>query len=180
MRRNMRTRRGAAADFLLSTLRRETARCCGAIGTAMPRFRACSTTMPFLRRRCSIFMKRPSNSGICDDAIAITEKQRELFEDEAGGFFASAHEDTSRLMRIKDDYDGAEPSGNSVALMNLLRLHRNHRPRRIRNVGAQADRRVPARLAGGSVRHAADARRRANSISRRRARSWLRAIVGHG
>jgi uncharacterized protein YyaL (SSP411 family) len=58
------------------------------------------------------------------DAIAITQKQRELFEDEAGGFFASAHEDTSKLMKIKEDYDGAEPSGNSIALMNLLRLFR--------------------------------------------------------
>ncbi|MEP6716226.1 MAG: thioredoxin domain-containing protein, partial [Terriglobia bacterium] len=58
-------------------------------------------------------------------AIAITSKQCELLEDTgSGGFFASAHADTSRLMRLKDDYDGAEPSGNSVALMNLLRLHR--------------------------------------------------------
>jgi len=28
------------------------------------------------------------------------------------------------LMRVKDDYDGAEPAGNSISLMNLLRLHR--------------------------------------------------------
>jgi uncharacterized protein YyaL (SSP411 family) len=59
------------------------------------------------------------------EAIALTDDQRSRFEDrEGGGFFASAQEDAGRLNRIKDDYDGAEPSGNSVALMNLLRLHR--------------------------------------------------------
>jgi uncharacterized protein YyaL (SSP411 family) len=56
-------------------------------------------------------------------AIRLTEKQRELFEDrEHGAFFSSPADDPTLVMRIKDDYDGAEPSGNSVAVMNLLRL----------------------------------------------------------
>jgi uncharacterized protein YyaL (SSP411 family) len=60
-----------------------------------------------------------------EEAIGLTDRQRALFEDpDTGGFFASAQPDAARLMRIKDDYDGAEPSGNSVALMNLLRLAR--------------------------------------------------------
>ncbi len=58
-------------------------------------------------------------------AIRLTEKQMELFEDPAqGAFFASAADDASLVMRVKEDYDGAEPSGNSVAAMNLLRLAR--------------------------------------------------------
>jgi uncharacterized protein YyaL (SSP411 family) len=58
-----------------------------------------------------------------DLAIRITEKQRELFEDpESGGFFSTAGGDRSLVLRVKEDYDGAEPSGNSVAALNLLRL----------------------------------------------------------
>ena len=57
-------------------------------------------------------------------AIQIAEKQSALLEDRAGGFYTSGHADAAGLIRMKDDYDGAEPSGNSVALMNLLRLHR--------------------------------------------------------
>ena len=56
-------------------------------------------------------------------AVRLTERQNELFEDrESGGFFSSAAGDASLVMRVKDDYDGAEPAGNSVALLNLLRL----------------------------------------------------------
>jgi len=58
-----------------------------------------------------------------DLAIRITEKQRELFEDrQNGGFFSTTDGDRSLVLRVKEDYDGAEPSGNSVAALNLLRL----------------------------------------------------------
>ncbi|HWC97720.1 MAG TPA: thioredoxin domain-containing protein [Candidatus Sulfopaludibacter sp.] len=58
-------------------------------------------------------------------AIRLTEKQRELFEDRVhGAFFSTDARDASLVMMVKEDYDGAEPSGNSVAAMNLLRLAR--------------------------------------------------------
>ncbi len=56
-------------------------------------------------------------------AMRLTEKQRELFEDRKhGGFFSTDARDSSLVMMVKEDYDGAEPSGNSVAALNLLRL----------------------------------------------------------
>jgi uncharacterized protein YyaL (SSP411 family) len=56
-------------------------------------------------------------------ALALTGKMRELFEDaDSGAFFSSAAGDASVILRVKEDYDGAEPSGNSVAVGNLLRL----------------------------------------------------------
>jgi len=58
-----------------------------------------------------------------ETAVKLAAKQSELFEDrQHGGFFSTAGDDSSLLMRMKDDYDGAEPSGNSVAALNLLRL----------------------------------------------------------
>ena len=49
--------------------------------------------------------------------------QDELFLDpEGGGYFNTPGEDPSVLLRVKEDYDGAEPSGNSVSAINLIRL----------------------------------------------------------
>ncbi len=56
-------------------------------------------------------------------AIALTKKQIELFEDETNsGFFDTSGKDASILVRMKEQYDSAEPTGNSIAVMNLLRL----------------------------------------------------------
>jgi uncharacterized protein len=58
-----------------------------------------------------------------ETAIALADKMRELFEDQTeGAFFSTAPGDSSLVLRMKDDYDGAEPAGNSVALLDLLRL----------------------------------------------------------
>ncbi|MFI5253588.1 MAG: thioredoxin domain-containing protein [Bacteroidota bacterium] len=58
-----------------------------------------------------------------DLAINITKKQLELFGDELhGGFFDSHAKDSGLILKTKEDYDGAEPAGNSIAALNLLRL----------------------------------------------------------
>ena len=56
-------------------------------------------------------------------ALELAELQNSLFYDPAhGGYFSTAVDDNSVPLRIKEDYDGAEPSANSVSTLNLLRL----------------------------------------------------------
>ncbi len=55
-------------------------------------------------------------------ALELTERQIELFRDPDGGFFDTPGTDETLLTRTKEDYDGAEPTGNAVSAMNLLRL----------------------------------------------------------
>jgi hypothetical protein len=43
-------------------------------------------------------------------------------DDQGGGFFATSGQDPTVLLRMKEDYDGAEPSGNAVMAMVMLRL----------------------------------------------------------
>jgi len=56
-------------------------------------------------------------------AVELTEEQLELFWDNTiGAFFFTAKDAESLLTRQKETYDGAIPSGNSVSMLNLLRL----------------------------------------------------------
>ncbi len=58
-----------------------------------------------------------------DFAAALAEAMLARFYDPAsGGFYDSAADPRELILRCKDDYDGAEPSGNSVAVLALLRL----------------------------------------------------------
>lgn len=56
-------------------------------------------------------------------ALALDRNLEEHYEDPQGGFFMSADDQEKLLARQKPAFDGAEPSGNAVALLNLLRLH---------------------------------------------------------
>ena len=56
-------------------------------------------------------------------AMTLQRRQDELFWDEAdGGWFSTTGRDSSVLLRLKEDYDGAEPSATSVSLFNVLTL----------------------------------------------------------
>jgi uncharacterized protein YyaL (SSP411 family) len=56
-------------------------------------------------------------------AVALQRRQDELFWDEAdGGWFSTTGRDPSVLLRLKEDYDGAEPSASSVSVWNLIVL----------------------------------------------------------
>ena len=58
------------------------------------------------------------------EAIQLDQILEKDFEDkEKGGFFMTAHSYESLIAREKPCYDGAEPSGNSVVVRNLLRLN---------------------------------------------------------
>jgi uncharacterized protein YyaL (SSP411 family) len=89
-----------------------------------------------------------------------------LFWDDAeGGWFSTTGSDPSVLLRLKEDYDGAEPAAGSVAVMNAIVLAhlvddaeaRQRAERTLARYGARAGRAgrvIPFMLAGLSTWHA--------------------------
>jgi uncharacterized protein YyaL (SSP411 family) len=58
-----------------------------------------------------------------DFAVVLAEAMILKFYDAGdGGFWQSTADARDLILRVKDDYDGAEPSGNSVAVLALLKL----------------------------------------------------------
>ncbi len=64
-----------------------------------------------------------SEAAYLETAIDLVTEGFPQFEDvQGGGFYSTPADAPNLLLRIKDDYDGAEPSGNSVATTVLVRL----------------------------------------------------------
>jgi uncharacterized protein YyaL (SSP411 family) len=111
-----------AADFILTNMFRD--------GVLLRRFREGDAAIPGFLDDYAAFA-----NGLVDLYEVSFEKKyvdaaQELartiltkFDDrQRGAFFSTAEGDTSLVMRLKEDYDGAEPSGNSMAALLLLRL----------------------------------------------------------
>jgi uncharacterized protein YyaL (SSP411 family) len=65
------------------------------------------------------------DTGHLRQALGLNDKMIARFWDpDGGGFFFTPDGGEDLLVRRKEIYDGAIPSGNSVAMMNLLRLAR--------------------------------------------------------
>jgi uncharacterized protein YyaL (SSP411 family) len=63
------------------------------------------------------------DAGWLEWALALQERMDELFWDDAeGGWFSTTGQDDTVLLRLKEDYDGAEPAASSVATLNALAI----------------------------------------------------------
>lgn len=81
------------------------------------------------------------------EAARLSDEQERTFWDRsAGGFFDTPGTDPTVLARTKDDYDGAEPTGNAVSALNFLRLGEMLDNSAWRDLGARTVRAFGARL----------------------------------
>jgi uncharacterized protein YyaL (SSP411 family) len=116
-------RRGA--DFLLSALRRPD-------GRLVKRWRRGQAGLPahledyaFAAWGLLEVYEATLEGGYLEAAVELVTTMIDLFHDPAeGGFFQVARDGESLLVRNKDFYDGAIPSGNSAAALVLVRLGR--------------------------------------------------------
>ena len=82
-------------------------------------------------------------------AIALERVVDAHFRDQTdGGYFLSADDAEALLVRTKPDYDGAEPSANSLMLLDLLRLHELTGDDRYRSRAADLLRAFTTKLGG--------------------------------
>jgi uncharacterized protein len=104
--------------------------------------------------------------GWLEWALTLQRRQDALFWDSAdGGWFSTAGQDPTLILRLKDEHDGAEPSASSVSVLNLLSLAHltgerslfEKVERTLRTFGAglgQSARAVPMMMAALSTYHA--------------------------
>lgn len=126
----MRPRYGRRSSSSRACTTRAPAFCCGVFARATRRFPGFLDDYAFLIAALLDLYEASFDAGCLERATQLAGRMLQKFEDpSSGGFFTTEAGDTSLVLRMKDDYDGAEPSGNSIAWLVLLRLaHLTDRP----------------------------------------------------
>ena len=116
---------GKAANFLLETMRDPSGRLLRRYRDGQVAYRGYLDDYTFLVWGLLDLYEAAFDIRYLEEALRLNGEMLELFWDEPnGGCFFTAHDGEQLIVRDKDIYDGAVPSGNSVAALNLLRLSR--------------------------------------------------------
>lgn len=87
------------------------------------RFDATLDTYAFLIKGLLALYESTLDGEWLERAILLQgDQDKYLYDADNGGYFTS-REASDIIIRTKNDYDGAEPSGNSISVLNLLKLH---------------------------------------------------------
>lgn len=112
-----------AADFCLRNLRKEDGRLLKRWRQGKAGLAAHLDDYAFLAQGLLDLYEASWDCRYLEQAGLLVDSARQRFEDdEKGGFFLTADDHESLLVRAKEIYDGAIPSGNSVMALNLLRI----------------------------------------------------------
>jgi uncharacterized protein YyaL (SSP411 family) len=115
----------AAADFLLRRLRTPDGRLLRTYRAGQAKLSAYLEDYAFLAHGLLRLHAATGDARWLREARALVDRMIADFEDrEDGGFFFTAVGHESLLARPKDPLDNALPSGNSVAILDLLALHK--------------------------------------------------------
>ncbi len=114
-----------AAAFILNNLRRDSGRLLHRYRDGEAAIAAHSDDYAFLVAGLLELYETTFETGYLETALNLNNHFIEYFWDEKqGGFYSTADDAEELLLRQKEIYDGAVPSGNSIATLNLLRLAR--------------------------------------------------------
>lgn len=117
-----------AAEFLLKTMKTKDGRLLRTFGSVPgqkgeARLNGYLDDYAFLVHGLLTLHDVTKESRWLDEARTLTEVMVKFHGDEAiGGFYYTSNDHEKLFARAKDQYDAAQPSGNSVAARNLVRL----------------------------------------------------------
>jgi uncharacterized protein YyaL (SSP411 family) len=114
-----------AADFVLDKLRRPDGRLLKRYREGEARFPSHLEDYAFLGMGLIDLYEATFDPRYLRAAMELTDTTlRHFWDEQRGAFFLTADDGEALIVRSKEIYDGAIPSGNSVAVYNLVRLSR--------------------------------------------------------